>query len=265
MRALLSFARPLYPLRVFLSALVLLACALPLTFSAEESAPPGELPKLDGILHLSKESYALFRGYDPSGHRWAVIGDYLGDFIVEKIRGSTVVLRGPDKQRHEVYATGWRTLEKRQQDPQLAEAWINSDENPMLWHPVAVPVQLQIRLGDLSPEEKYALQEWYLGFGWRMSFVIDAFGYWDIGFEHAFSDTRERHLNTRIARFRASLSPEQARTYTELTKALSYEQYRATRDERARRMAAFIETLTPGQRRAFEALQNVDGGGADKR
>jgi hypothetical protein len=201
----------------------------------------------------------LFKGYDPSGHRWAVAGEDVGDFTVEKVGGVTVTLVGPDKHKSEVYVAGWRSIEKRQHSPIASEEWINSPENPMVWHPVSVPVQLQIRLGDLTPDEKYAMQQWYLSYGWRMSFVIDAMGYWDIGFEHAYGDARERKLNTQIARVRASLSPEQARAYTELTKAIDYATYRATQTQRAQRMADFIATLSPAQRMAFEGLQNVDG------
>lgn len=129
----------------------------------------------------------------------------------------------------------------------------------MLWHPVALPVQLQVRLANLSTDDKRDIQEWYLDYGWRMSVVIDATGYWDIGFEQVYSDKRENHLNTQIARFRLSLNPEQARTYADLTRAVSYDEYRATREQRVRQMAAFMATLSPAQRHAFEALQNVDG------
>lgn len=223
------------------------------------AAPAPDVPQLDGVLHVGKEAYALFKGFDQSGHKWAVAGDYIGDFSVEKVHGVTAELRGPDKQKHEVIVTGWRSLEARQRSRERSEAWINSAENPMLWHPVALPAQLQVRLSHLSTDDKRDIQEWYLDYGWRMSVVIDATGYWDIGFEQVYSDKRENRLNTRIARFRVSLDPEQARAYAELTRALSYDEYRATRAHRARQMAAFIATLSPAQRHAFEALQNVNG------
>lgn len=223
------------------------------------AAPAPDVPQLDGVLHVGKEAYALFKGFDQSGHKWAVAGDYLGDFNVEKVHGVTVELRGPDKLKHEVIVTGWRSLEGRQRSRERSEAWINSSENPMLWHPVALPVQLQVRLANLSTDDKRDIQEWYLDYGWRMSVVIDATGYWDIGFEQVYSDKRENHLNTQIARFRLSLNPEQARTYADLTRAVSYDEYRATREQRVRQMAAFMATLSPAQRHAFEALQNVDG------
>ncbi|QYM79307.1 hypothetical protein K0B96_01425 [Horticoccus luteus] len=227
--------------------------------------PPAELPQLDGVLHVGKVAYALFKGFDQTGHKWAVVGDDVGDFHVEKIHGVTVEVQGPDKKRSELIVTGWQSLERRQKTPEQSEAWINSAENPMLWHPVALPVQLQVRLADLNAEEKYDIQQWYLDYGWRMSVVIDATGYWDIGFEPAYGDARANRLNTQIARFRVSLNPEQARTYTEITKAVSYDEYNATREQRAQRMAAFIASLSPAQRRAFEALQAVDGGPIAKR
>ena len=214
-----------------------------------------DLPVLDGILSVGKKSYALFRGFDPSGHLWAVVNDPIGDYILDRIGGVSVMLRDRANQRQEVYVQGWQTLERREKSAPARENWINSNENPMLQHPIALPLQVQVRLGDLSPDEKFALHTWYLSYGWRMSFVIDSAGYWDIGFENVYGEQRRNRLALDVARFRAMLSPKAALMYDEFTRPLDYDTYKATENERRERLRAFTALLSPDQQRAFEQLQ----------
>lgn len=244
MKLILSFRFPLW------------LAALGLLVSGAAAADP--LPQLDGILKVGFQSFALFKGYSRTGHKWAKEGVKLGDdYTVEKINNDSVIVRDAGDKPHKLFINGHDLFDIRDLSREAARNWANSTYNPMLWHPVSLPRDIESRMGKLTVEERYQIFKWYRDYGWQLSMVIDANGYWDIGFENIYAEYRQEKLKDRVKDFRERLNPDQRDLYDRITKSVSFDAYQSGSAARESLQKQLQASLSGTQREAYDNLQNL--------
>lgn len=236
--------------------LILTLRILLFSFFALLTAQAAELPKLVAVLEVSSYKFALFESSDVTGYTWRRQGEKVGEYKVGRIStGQVVVIDASgfstDLKTPRIYPVG--------EDEIVRRDWVNSENNPMLWHPIRPPRALERALQFFAEKDKRSFVQWYTTYGWRAAMVIDANGLWSIGYENIYSDFRDELMKQRIRTFRRNLSPEQLAMYNEITESLSFDKYQAKRAKLAEIRASFEASLSPELMKVYKSFSNAEG------
>lgn len=237
------------------------------TKSATADAPPF----LRGIVFEGTNKFAAISETRMSKIGWYKQSESVSGFLVKAIDVDSVTLvNSQTKKESTIYlekAVVGSSTDSGGLQP-FSAAWINSSENPMVHSIHPLPIEVQKKWVSLSKEEKQAIIDLYLKYGWRLLSAEVVGGSVTLAWENIYQEERREKLNQRREEFAAMLSPEQAEQYRKIRSAqpmyatngqLTLEQQNEAA-ERRRNFASFQNSLNASQSATFAGTTDITKG-----